>query len=492
MTVQPIDPGSRQTITLPGIDDDTNALLAQLLRVLADRHERNQLRADYYDAHRMIRQLSPVVPPQYYRLGLVLGWTAKAVDGLARRCNLDGFAWPDGDLDSLGGSTIWDQNHLGSEVNSAIIASLIHGPAFLVNTEGDAGEPTSLIHVKNALDATGTWNPRKRGLDNLLSILARDPEGNPTQLALYLDGRTILATASTGLGGRTWDVEITDHEWGVPAEPLVYKPRVGRAFGSSRISRPVMALQDAAVRSLVRLEGHMDVYSYPELWMLGADESIFRNRDRWEVMLGRLKGIPDDEDATTPRADVKQFPAADPQPHLAALNAVAKMFARETSLPDTALAITDLVNPTSADAYDASQYELIAEAEGATDDWTPALRRAMVRALAIANDVAIADVPDSWLSIDCKWRDPRFQSRAALADAGLKQLTAVPWLADSDVGLELLGLDEGQIKRALAFKRQQAGSSLVDKLLAARPATSPSTTPTTSPTGASDAGPAAP
>jgi hypothetical protein len=29
-----------------------------------------------------------IVPEQYYRLGLVLGWSAKAVDALGRRCNL--------------------------------------------------------------------------------------------------------------------------------------------------------------------------------------------------------------------------------------------------------------------------------------------------------------------------------------------------------------------------------------------------------------------
>src|SRR5690606_39272997 len=72
---------------------------------------------------------------------------------------------------------------------------------------------------------------------------------------------------------------------------------------------------------------------------------------------GADQGHPDDDDAENPRADVKQFPAATPEPHLASLNAYAKMFARATSLPDTAVAITDLSNPTSAEAYDASQYE---------------------------------------------------------------------------------------------------------------------------------------
>jgi hypothetical protein len=94
--------------------------------------------------------------------GIVLGWSAKAVDILARRCNLDTFIWPDGDLDSIGFRETYDGNHLGTEISSALISSLIHGTSFLVNTLGDEseGEPLGLIHVKDAMNATGDWNPR--------------------------------------------------------------------------------------------------------------------------------------------------------------------------------------------------------------------------------------------------------------------------------------------------------------------------------------------
>lgn len=452
-----------ERIHLPGIDDDTDRTLNHLLEQLHDRTPRNLLRASYYDGKRALRQVGTVIPPQYYRLGIVLGWTAKAVDLLARRCNLDGFVWPDGDLDSLGYREVWEGNMLGSEVDQGITSSLIHAPAFVVNTRGGPGEPDSLIHFKDALNATGEWNARTRRLDNLVSITGRDDDGRPTAFALYLDGFTINAEKVNG----AWSWDGDDHPWGVPAELMPYKPRLGRPFGSSRISRPIIGLQDQATRQLVRLEGHLDVYSYPELWMLGADESIFKNADgsqkaSWQVMLGRLKGIPDDEDATNPRAEVKQVPAASPEPGLAGMNAFAKLFAREASLPDTALAITDVSNPTSAESYDASQYELIAEAEGAVDDWTPALRRAFVRGLAIQN--GLSEVPREWQTIDTNWRDPRYQSRAAQADAGMKQLSAVPWLAESEVGLELLGLSDQQIRRALADHRRAQGRGVLEML----------------------------
>jgi hypothetical protein len=456
---------------LPGAPDDVNDTLRRLFGDLEAKTARNLLRASYYDGKRAIRQVGTIIPPQYFRLGLVLGWTAKAVDILARRCNFERIVWPDGTLDDLGLADLADGNNLKSRINSALVASLQHGPAFLVTTKGDEakGEPPALVHVKDALSATGEWNPRRQRLDNLLSITGRDAEGNVTSFALYLDGITYDA-AKDGV----WRFDVTEHPWGVPAEVMAYRPDERRPLGRSRISRPLMGFQDAGVRTLIRMEGHADVYTIPQLVMLGADESIFKNPDgsqkaSWQVALGRVFGIPDDEGADNPRASVQQFPASSPEPHLAQLNAVAKMFAREASLPDTSVAITDIANPTSAESYDASQHELIAEAEGATDDWTPPLRRTVARALAIQNKDT--GLPAALRGLDVKWRSPRFLSRAAEADAGMKQLTAIPWLAETEVGLELLGLDEQQIERAVAERRRAQARATLATLAAARPPT---------------------
>lgn len=460
-------------ITLPDFTNDENALLNGLLQQLVDCQPNNYLRASYYDGKRAIKQVGEVIPRQYYKLGLALGWSGKAVDVLARRCNLDGFVWPGSDLNSLGYQEVWDENFWGAESNSAIISSLIHGPAFLINTEGGAGEPKSLIHVKDALNATGEWNARTRRLNNLLSVIAWDDDSRPRELALYLHNRTATAKKT----GRTWEVEWRDHTHGVPVEVLVYKPRVGRPLGYSRISRVVRSIHDRALRELIRTEGHADVFSYPELWMLGADTSIFKNPDgslkpSWKVMLGRIKGIPDDEkaiDQKNARADIKQFQAASPQPHIDLLQQCANEFAGETDLPVSALGVQAKTNTTTVDGSDNAEKQLTAEAEGATDDWSPAFRRSMMRALAIKNDMP--EIPAALRSLDTKWRNPAYISRSAQADAGLKQLSAIPWLAETEVGLELLGLSRQDIDRALADRdraqRARQVTSLVDKLTGA-------------------------
>jgi hypothetical protein len=416
-----------------------------------------------------LRQVGTIIPPQYYKLAIVLGWSAKAVDTLARRCNLDSFVWPDGDLESLGYADVAQGNHLSTEVSSGIISSLIHGVSFLVNTRGDESAVSLL-----ALDPCQGCVQRDRRLESASHVASttccRSLEPRPRRrsdaFALYLDGRTVTAE----LAGGKWEVDQSEHPWGVPAEPLVYKPRVGRPFGASRISRPVMSLHDQALRTVIRMEGHADVYSFPEMWLLGADESIFKNPDgtqkaAWQVMLGRIKAIPDDEDASNPRAEVKQIQASSPQPHIDQLKVQASLFAGETDLPVTALGVQAETNTTTADGSDNAERQLVAEAEGATDDWGPGLARATRRALAMAN--GLTEVPREWGSVAPKWRSPMYLSRAAQADAGMKQLAAVPWLAETEIGLELLGLDAQQVQRAMAEKRRAQGSLALQAIAAA-------------------------
>lgn len=472
-----------ETITVAGLDEDEQATLTANLLQLDCKTERNLLRASYYDGKRAIRDVGSVIPPRYFRLGIVLGWSAKAVDTLARRCNLDGFTWPDGSLDDLGLPEVMEENSLQSEISGALISSLIHGVSFLVTTEGGDGEPDALIHVKDAMNATGEWNRRLRCLDSLLSITSRDKEGKPTALVLYLPDVTITCVCTDS----GWEIEDrSEHGWRVPAEAMVYRPRPGRPFGLPRISRTVMSLHDQALRTVIRMEGHADVYSFPEMWLLGADESLFKNADgsqkaAWQVMLGRIKAIPDDDEAQNPRVDVKQFTASDPAPHISQLKQQAQLFSGETSIPLSSLGVSDMSNPTSADSYIASREDLIAEAEGATDDWTAPLRRQILRALALKN--GLSEIPPEWATIDPKWRSPIYLSRAAAADAGSKQIAAVPWLADTEVGLELIGLDDGQIKRALADKRRNGGTAALRAIQAAVEAGQPVVTDAVPTTG---------
>lgn len=459
---------------VPGLDDAEQETLDELVAELEKHRRRDRLRSSLYDGKNLVRRLQAALPPQYSQLGLAIGWSGKAVDGLARRCNLDGFNWPDGSLADLGYDNLVEENFLLSELSQARTDSLLHGVSFLIATHGMPGEPSALVHGRDALNATGLWNERTRSLRAALSVTAwRDDEIDA--FVLYLDGVTISAEHETG----RWKVsERSGHPWGVPVQALVYKPRLSKRMGRSRITRPVISLQLSALRSLYRLEAHADIYALPKWFLLGASDAIFRNEDgspksNFEVIMGRLLAIPDDPDADDPalaRADVKQFAAASPAPHLAHLNALAKSMARETDLPDSDFALTDMANPTSADAYNASRENLFSEAEGAMTDWTVPTLRSLRTGLAIRN--GLSESPTEWGSIIPSWRSPAYTSKAALADAGSKVLAAVPWLKDTRIGLELAGLNERQIAMAMAEQRRAAGRQVI-AALAARPQPAP-------------------
>ncbi|QMU97835.1 phage portal protein [Microbacterium esteraromaticum] len=459
-------------LRIPGLDDDETVTLNLLAKQLQEKQAHNKRRSDLYDGKQALRQVGTVIPPQYYRLGLALGWAAKGVDGLARRCNLERMVWPDGDLDSLGYQELEDSNFLLSELAQGRTDSLIHGLSYLITTKGEGDEPAALVHAKDALNATGEWNNRKRRLDNLLSVTSRERD-RITGFVLYLDGETINADIVDG----KWQVDRQEHPWHVPVDPLVYKPRTSKRMGRSRITRAAISHQFAALRALVRLEGHMDIYTIPQLILLGASDRIFKNADgsykaSWQIALGRALGIPDAvDDEGTPieggRADVKHIPAQSPEPHLADLNALAKLTAREYDLPDSAFALTDMANPTSADSYNASREDLIAEAEGATDDWSVPIRRAVTRALAIQNGVT--EIPDDWASITTEWRSPVYLSRAAQADAGAKEIASLPeWVKETTVAMRRLGWSQQDIDLALQERRQSVGRQSAAALIAAR------------------------
>lgn len=451
-------------LAVPGLTPDEQDVLSANLTQLNAKRSRNLLRAGLYDGKHAVRQVGSIIPPTYYQTAVVLGWPAKAVDLLARRCSVDGWDWSRGDLADAGISEIEEANALGSELNQAFTSALLHSVSFLVATRGMDGEAKAMVHARDALSATGIWSPRSRRLSSALTVSEFESEvagGKPSAFTLYLDGVTVTTQRRAG----RWTVERSEHRYGVPVEPLVYKPRLGRPFGSSRISRPVISAYRQAVRTAIRMEGGADVFAFPQMVLLGADSSVFKDADgsmrpAWQVALGRVFALPDDEDATNPRAQVQRFEGASPEPHLKMLRQQAELFSGETSIPITSLGVSTDGNPTSAESYIASREDLISEAEGTGDDFSPALSRTMARLLAIQND---GDVEDFTGAVP-RFRSPIYTSRAAAADAGAKQIASVPWLADTEVGLELLGLSPAQIKRALADKRRIVGRGVLDAL----------------------------
>ncbi len=453
-----------ERITVFDLTHQEQNALDELVTQWRAKRPRNNLRSAFYDMKNSERPLmSRVVPDVVRRRRFVLGWSALAVDKLNRRCNVDKFYSPEHDLDSLGLADISRQNRLTMELSQAGVSSLIHAVSWLVTTQGDteAGEPEVLMLGRNATVATGMWDPRNRAIRSFLSITDLDDDGEPVGMTMYLPNLNVMMAKV----GDRWRVERRSHVYGVPVDPMRYRPRLERPFGSSRITRTVMSLHTQALASMIRADVNGESYSLPRYVLLGAAESAFQNADgspksTWESAWDAVWAIGDDEDAQNPRADVKQFPGQSPEPQNAHLRMLAQLFAGETSISIGELGLIGDANPTSAEALAVAKDDLIAEAERTTDDWSPDVESAATRALTMLNR---GDVPDD-LDVRVKWRNAMHVSRAAAADAGVKVLSQFPWLAETEVGLEIAGLSPDQITRALAERRRAQGRGVLEAL----------------------------
>lgn len=461
---------------------EQNALDELVMQWRAKR-PRNNLRKALYDMKNSERSLmSSQVPDVVRRRRYVLGWSAIAVDKLNRRCNVDGFYDASGsDLDDLGLSEFMRTNRFTSEISQAGVSSLIHAVSWLVTTQGDtqAGEPEVLTIARDASVATGIWDVRRRAVIKFLSINELDDAGEPVAMTMYLPGLNVIMTKTFGV----WTVERRTHSYGVPVDPMRYKPRLGRALGSSRISRSVMSIHMQALGAMIRGDVNGEAYSLSRFVLLGATEEAFRNADgspkpAWQAAWDAVWAVGDDPDADAqgmnPRAEVKQFHGQSPEPQNAHLRMLAQLFSGETGIPVGELGITSDANPTSAEALQVSRDDLIAEAERTTDDWDPDVSSAVTRALTMLNKGSLPEDVD----IRTKWRSPMHVSRAQAADAGTKVLEKAPWLAETTVGLELLGLTSDQITQAYAERQRAEGRAILNRLVP---------TPTPAPADGNDA-----
>lgn len=448
-------------IRVPGLPTAETVTLNLLHKQLQAKSARNGLRSALMNHQRTFENW-PIVK-ESGDLRAVLGWPAKAVETLGRRSRLEGFTLKGAELSAFGLDEMLEGSQYLRRARMAELNSLVHAVSFEVAGVGDesAGEPESMLTHVSALQGTGDWNGRLGRLTSFLHVASVKTGGDPDDFALYLPEGTWVRTSGS--------LEFKPHRLGrVPVEPLIYKPRLDRPFGQSRITRSVIFLTRSACRVVVRSEATADLYSAPGLLALGLTADQIE-QGSWRTGIGNVVGIPDADSgpADAPqlaRVTLEKIQQASQEPHVAQLRAWAQLFAGETSLSVSSLGISVDSNPTSAESYAASREDLIAEAEDANGEWGAAHRRSLLNAWAMREGVAFDEIPTELKGLRAKWRDPRHISQAAAADAFAKIAAVVPGLAQTDAGLELLGLDANLTDRLKAELRRGRAAAMTSAL----------------------------
>jgi len=305
-------------------------------------------RYQYYDMKMPDQWVIRDMPIDLQKLKSVLGWCSKAVDSLADRIVLRGFADDNFDL-----TKIYQMNNMDILCDSAILAALIGSCSFIYISADESGFPR--MRVIDAYNATGMIDPITYMLHEGYAVLERDANDNPIVEAYFEPGVTTF-----------YEKDKEPYAVWNPAPypllvPVIYRPDATRAFGHSRISRACMERTNAAMRTLKRSEIASEFYSYPQRYVLGMDggseedETVSKQFDKWGAAMSAFFRVDKDEDGNHPV--VGQFPQQSMAPFMDELRTQAGLFAGETGLTLDDLGFP-LQNPSSSDAIKASHEQL--------------------------------------------------------------------------------------------------------------------------------------
>lgn len=452
---------------IAGLSDVERELVDDLLDRLARKATRNRLRTRYYDAKQTVRHLGISVPPQLETIETVLGWPAKSVDDLEQRIDLDGFVLRDGSWADFGLDVIWDENRLALEASQAHASALKYSVSFVAVLAGGTGGPGVIVRPLSALTTIATWDSVRRQVKDALTVTDSGDQGDVTEFILFTAESVVTCAKVKG----SWRVtERGEHILGrTPVAALPFKPDMESPFGTSRISRAVMSITDRAVRSLLRMEVSAEFYSSPQRYVLGADEGAFTGpngeaRTGWEVTLGKLLALQPNDEGQNPT--VGQFPQMTMQPHMDMVRSDAALFAGETGIPVNSLGIIH-DQPASEAAMQTAYLPLVKTAERASIPF--GLGWVDVMQMAVQVRDGFDTVPEGLRGMRAKFRDPATSTRTEMANAAQVFVSAFPWAIDSDVTLEMFGVDQVDIDRLKTDRdRAQASSRLTQLTEAVR------------------------
>lgn len=381
---------------------------------------------------------------------------AKAVDMLAARSIFDGFVYED-DVEN-GIEDVLRLNRFKIMYKQATKSELVHSCAFATVSKGAEGEPPVLVSFYSAVNGAVIWDSRLKREECGFTIVKIDEKTNmPTWIDLYTDD-AVIELREEGV----WRATRLGHPQGRPLiYALVHCPDLDRPLGKSRISRAVMSLADSAIRTALRSEVSAEFFTSPQKYLLGIQEGFFDDNPKWDAYIGNILAVTENpETGTVPQFG--QLPQGTMQPHIDYMRSLAASFSGETNIPINALGIIH-DNPASAEAMRTAESYLIMDAEDLNEVNGDALRNIGLMIHAIQGNTTVDKLTDAEKSIEPRFRNPSMPSVVSQSDAIIKQVSAIPWLAETEVALEELGYNKEQRTRLLSDKRKIAARAALEQ-----------------------------
>lgn len=447
-----------------GLTTDEAATVRELVEVWRKRRERNLLRERYYLGHVRVRDLGISMPESLARkIDPRVDWPRKAVHALADRSVLDGFTTLDeATAEEL--RRVYEANSMGALYRKNLIGELKHCCGFWAVTDRGDGFPAISAYPATAAAATWDWERKRIGAGLVVVETRRRPgsdEREPSVMRLFTDD---AVTTLTEAGGR-WRAERVEHGMGrCLMEPMAHGATLERPFGTSRISRAVMSITDDAIRQRARMEVAAESSTLPQTWLLGTYSRITNDGNRYDASMGAVNEVTKDVDGDSPTvwqgAQLQMAPLVD------YLRQLACQMSSVTDVPVSFFGVSS-DNPSSAEAIAASIEPLVIDAKNLNAANGEALVNVSHMALAVLHGTDFEAERSAGHGVTAKFMAPAYPSVVSQSDALLKQVQALPKLAESDVVLEVLGYTEEQRLRINSdARRAQARAALAGSLQA--------------------------
>ena len=448
------------------LEPEDRETVRELVELWRRTRPRNQLRERYYLGHVRVKDLGIAMPKSLAKkIDPRIDWPRKAVHALADRSVFDGFTTDDEqtteDLRRISAA-----NALPQLYRKNLICELKHCCGFWTVTESD-GQP--VISAYPATAACAVWDDSLKAIRAGLVVAESEAIPNtstrkPSVIEVFTSDSVIVLARE----GSKWSAEYLEHSMGRPLmEPMPYMATLERPFGSSRISRAVMSITDDAIRQRARMEVAAESSTLPQMWLLGTDRRVTDADNRYDASMGAINEITKDADGDKPT--IWQSSQLQMQPLSEYFRSLACQMSSVTDVPVSFFGVSN-DNPSSSDAIAASLEPLVIDARNLNRDNGIALRNVAYMALAVLRGTDFATERDAGANVNPKWMSPAYPSVVSQSDAILKQVQAIPKLADSNVILEQLDYTDEQIQRIESDSRKAQANAAVMSLLAPKEA----------------------
>lgn len=448
-----------------GLSDAQKATIQRLLEVRRNVSARNEVLRAYYEGNIVVKDFGVTIESNVLQNDFVCHWPERAVSSLSDRERFDGFVFEDGYTDAALNAAFMS-NNLASAYRRYNDSKLMHGIMFAcVNNVDDM--PQVRFHSAETAwaEPDGNYDSGEVGAGIAVARYERKPWSGkrviPTQVNFYERGRVTVLELYDQNKWTATSYDLPHDECMMYA--FVHKSTGTKPFGQSRITKAVKSLTRAAVRTTWHMELSGAFYAMPKYAALGLTDAQFQAmiQNKPKFYLDSMMLFTRDKQGNVP--EIQQFSGNSPQPFIDELEYYAGQFCGATGVPMSSL--VDTGHYTSSDAMAAAANGLVIAAKDdiAADTFT--LRKIALMMMAIAYNTTVDELTDEQKSVTAHFLDPDMPSRSQLADSTLKNISAFPWLASTDLALERLGFEHADIMRVTKARDAYEASQSLNALL---------------------------